>query len=126
MFKSVIKKFDKYLDMMEAENADRFNEDLWTEVKKRLKQLEWLYEHISRKHSKCLELHWREIRRVERLRKDHQLTGSIIVQSSDSRKVNRLMFEIEMLTESFYYLAGRMRTSLKYGHLPGLKSFECE
>jgi hypothetical protein len=128
MFKSVIKKFDKYLDKMEAENPSGFNEDLWTEANKRLKQLEWLYEHIFRKHSKCQELHWRENRRMERLRKDRQLTSrSIIVpQSSDSRKASRLMFEIEMLTESFYYLAGRMRTLLRKGPLPGLKSFECE
>jgi hypothetical protein len=125
MFKSVIKKFDKYLDLMETENLEGFNGDLWTEVNKRLTQLEWLYERISRKHAKCLELQWREVRRTDRLRQN-QISGSIRgLESADSRKVGRLMFEIQMFTESFYYLAGRMRTAIRKGPLPGLGTFEC-
>jgi hypothetical protein len=128
MFKSVTKKFGKYLDKMKAENPVGFNSDLWTEANKRLEQLQWLYDHISRKHSRLMELNWRENRRMERLRKDFKLTSGSITgpQSPDSRKISRLMFEIEMLTESFYYLAGRMRTLLRQGPLPGLKSFECK
>jgi diadenosine tetraphosphatase ApaH/serine/threonine PP2A family protein phosphatase len=128
MFKSVIKKFDEYLNKMEAENPVGFNSDLWTEANKRLEQLQWLYNHIFRKHSRLMDLNWRENRRIERLRKDLQLTsGSITLQrSAESRKIDRLMFEIEMFTESFYYLAARMRTLLGHGPLPGLRSFECE
>jgi hypothetical protein len=39
-----------------------------------------------------------------------------------------LSFEIEAWTESFYYLAGTMRTVLPHSSkpLPGLHSFECE
>lgn len=127
MFQTVKKKFGKYFDKMEAENPAEFSDDLWNEVDKRLKQLEWLYTHISKKHSKCMESVWREHRRTEQLRKEHRWTsGSIIVpKSRDSRKIDRLMFEIQMFTESFYYLAGRMRTALRSGSLPGLRAFEC-
>jgi hypothetical protein len=128
MFKSVIRKFGKYLDKMETGKPPGFNADLWTEVNKRLEQLEWLYIHISRRESKCLELILRENRRIERLRKDHQLSsGSLTIpMSRESRKIDRLMFEIQLSTESFYYLAGRMRGVLRRGSLPGLKGFECE
>lgn len=128
MFQPVIKKFGKYLDKMEAENPSGFSDDLWNEVNKRLKQLDWLYKHISKKHSKCMESVWREHRRTERLRNEQEWTsGSIIVpKTRDSRKIDKLMFEIEMFTESFYSLAGRMRTALRSGSLPGLQSFECE
>jgi hypothetical protein len=42
--------------------------------------------------------------------------------------MDRLIFEIEMKTESFYYFAARMRTILthKSKPLPGLEGFECE
>jgi hypothetical protein len=129
MFKSVIKKFDKYLDMLEVENPNGFNEDLWTEVRKRLQQLEWLFESISGKHTKCLELSWRENRRIDRLRKEHHVTsGSItLLKTRDSRKIDRLLFEMETLTEGFYYLAHRMRVILRHASkpLPGLHTFEC-
>jgi hypothetical protein len=125
MFKSVIRKFGKYYD--KVEELPGFSDDLWTEVNKRLKQLDWLHDHISKRHSKCLELVFWEHRRVERLRKElKQTSGSLFLQKTrDSRKIDRLMFEIELYTESFYYLAGRMRTALRKGSLPGLRSFEC-
>jgi hypothetical protein len=128
MFKSVIGKFGKYLDKMEAEKPAGFNDELWTEVNKRLQQLELLYNEIHRRHSKSMELIWKENRRVERLRKDLQIkSASLTLQKSrESRKIDRLMFQIEMSTESFYYFAGRMRTVLRSGSLPRLKSFECK
>jgi hypothetical protein len=128
MFKPVLRKFDKYLDKLEAENPSGFNEDLWTEANKRLRQLQWLFTTISRKHVKCTTLVWRENRRMDRLRKDLILRSSPITvsRSSESRTIDRLMFEIETLTESFYYHAGRLRTLLRKGPLPGLESFECK
>jgi hypothetical protein len=130
MFAAVIKKFDRYWDKMARESVPGFNEDLAIEVNKRLKQLAWLYKLIARRESKCLELTLREHRRRDRLRKELGITsGSITFQHTrDSRKIDRLMFEIELYTESFYYLAHRMSKILQHPSkpLPGLQSFECK
>jgi len=127
MFKSVIRKFGKYFDKIEAENLSGFNDDLWNEINKRLQQLEFLYNQIYRRHSKCLELTLKEHRRVERLRKDLQIrSGSLTLQKTrESRKIDRLMFQIEMDTECFYYLAWRMMRALKRESFPGLGSLNC-
>jgi hypothetical protein len=65
-------------------------------------------------------------RRTSAKRSSIQLRPYENSKVSDSRKIDRLMFEIQLFTESFYYLAARMRSVLRRGSLPGLKSFECE
>lgn len=130
MFESVIDKFQKYLDKMEAQNPPGLNLDLGIEVKKRLEQLDYLYNMIMDKHTRCMRLVWREQRRREPfLQRARETGGSIRIQKSDdSREIDKLVFEIEVHTESLYYLAGRMRTVLVHRSkpLPGLNSFDCE
>lgn len=77
-----------------------------------------------------MNLVWREQRRIEPfLNRARELGASVKIQKSDDKlEINRLMFEMEAHTESFYYLAGRMRTIIAHRSkpLPGLQSFECE
>ena len=130
MFESVIEKFEKYLDKKESETPVKFNLHLAMEVKKRLEQLDYLYKKIMDKHSRCMRLAWREQSRLEPLmQRVREVGGSITVQKSDDRlEIDKLMFEIELLTESFYYLAHRVRTLLthKSKPLPELSRFECK
>jgi hypothetical protein len=129
MFESVLEKFEKYLDKMEAENPATFNLELAMEVKKRLEQLDYLYKLVMEKHSRYMDLNWVEYRHIESLRDlIRESGGSITVTKSKERlEMDELIFEIETFTESFYYLAGRMRTLLRHASepLPGLRSFEC-
>lgn len=126
IFESILEKFDLYLDKMEADHSRGFNINLAIEVRKRIEQLSYYYEIIDEKHTRFMELNWREYRKMEALRKKFPY-GRIVVEKSDDRlEMDKLIFEIEMFTESFYYLAGRMRTILKHESkpLPGLNSFE--
>jgi len=60
MFELVIEKFDKYWDKMDSESPANFNQDLASEVRKRLEQLDYLYKFIMEKHERYMELHWKE------------------------------------------------------------------
>ena len=100
------------------------------EVKKRIEQLDFLYKKIMDMHLNCMSLVWKEQQYLESIRMLAERTGagSVTVEKSDERReIDKLMFEIELLTESFYYLAGRMRTILTHSSkpLPGLHRFEC-
>lgn len=128
MYDAVIEKFDRYIDKCEVENTATFNVDLATEARRRLQQLEFLYNKIQNKHDRYMELNWRERRRIESIRKRLGISsGSItIARSDESVEMENLIFEIETLTEAFYYLASRLRTLLRKGPFPRFHSFECE
>jgi hypothetical protein len=128
VYESVVEKFERYVDKCEVENAATFNVDLATEARRRVQQLEFLYNKVQKQHDWYMELNWRERRRVESMRKQSGITsGSITLERSDESVVmESLIFEIETLTEAFYYLASRFRTILRKGPFPGLHSFECE
>lgn len=127
MFESVLEKFELYLDKMEQNNPPSFNMYLAIEVRKRLEQLNYLYRIIDEKHVRFMRLNWREYRNMEALRKEFPYGRIVVKKSEDRLEMDTLLFEIETFTESFYYLAGRMRTILKHEStpLPGLESFEC-
>lgn len=131
MFESVIEKFDKYWNKIDSENPANFNQDLASEVRKRLQQLDYLYKFIMERVERYMELSWREVSGdldafKEKIR---EAGGSITKPKSDERiEMERLMFEMELFTESFYYLAHRAKVTLTNEKFPfpGLKSFECE
>jgi len=129
MFESVIEKFDKYVEKKEGETPVNFNLHLAMEVEKRLEQLDYLYKKIMKKHSRCMKLVWIEQRNLQPVMQLARETGaSVTYQRSDEKiEINKLMFEIELLTESFYYLAFRMRQLLKHNSkpLPELNSIKC-
>lgn len=130
MFELVIEKFDKYWDKMNSENPANFNQDLAAEVKKRLEQSDYLYKVIMEKHSRSMELLWEENRfDLDSLREKIREVGGSVTKPKSKEQIERekLIFEMELLTESFYYLAGRVRTAItKSKPFPSLESFECE
>ena len=127
MFESTLEKFDKYVDKMEADNPPSFNLDLATEVRKRIEQLDYYYKKIDKKHERYMGLAWHEHREIESLRKQFPYRRIVREKSEDRLEMEKLIFEIETFTESFYHMAGRMRTILRHNSkpLPGLHSFEC-
>jgi hypothetical protein len=128
VFESVLEKLDDYIDKMDAEKPSGFNLDLALEVRKRIAQLQHLFNGIDGKHLRYMELTLREHRRMESLRRELKITGPVNIEKSEAHlEMEELIFEIELWTESFYYVAGRMRTILTNGSkpLPGLDSFEC-
>ncbi len=129
MFELVIEKFDKYWDKMDAEKPENFNQDLASEVRKRLEQLDYLYKFIMEKHERYMELSWREFDGDLNAYKEkiRAAGGSIIKPKSEERiQMDKLALEIELFTESFYYLAHRIKIILinKFFPFPGLGSFK--
>lgn len=126
MFDSTLDLFDKYYQKMVLLNTPGLNADLAQETRKRIEQLNFLYQLINEKQLRYFDLHWRLVGDGSLGEKIKKAGGSItVVGSEEMKEMKDLMFEIELYTESFYYLAGRMYTILKKGFLPGLKSFEC-
>jgi hypothetical protein len=127
MFKTVIEKFDKYVEKMDTNKIPNFDMDLALEVRKRINQLDYLYKIVIEKHSRYMHLGWKEQREFELLRAGRGSFSITLPASKDRLEMDKLIFEMEMYMESFYYLAGRMRTAItKSKPLPGLESFECE
>lgn len=138
MFESTIELFDRYYKKLDSEKSSSFNRDIGCEVRERLKQIDYLvkavsdreqqheavmsrYFDVSKKHFdhvKASGLDWENTPAPEGM----QLTREEFQESE------RLEFEIQLFTECFYYLAGRLRTILrnKAEPLPKLSSFECE
>jgi hypothetical protein len=131
MYESTLELFDKYYAKMEAKQLPGFNSDLALETKKRIEQLDYLYKKIDKKQSRYMDLSWEKYGDPISLERRIREAGgelTITVPEEMRREMEELIFEIELFTESFYYLAGRMRTILRNQSepLPGLKSFECE
>lgn len=131
MFESVIEKFNKYWDKMNTEKPSKFNQDLASEVRKRLEQLDYLYKFIMEKHDEYIKLsrketNWDLDAYGDKIRE--QGGSRIIPESAEHIKKVKLGLEIEVFTESFYYLAHRTRVIFRNSifPFPGLKSFECE
>jgi len=131
MFESVIEKFDKYWNKMDSENSANFNQDLASEVRKRLEQLDYLYKVIMEKHERYMELSRKEYGGdLDAYKEKIRAAGGSIIKPKSEEKIqmDKLALEIEVFTESFYYLAHRTRVILRNSIFPfqGLKSFECE
>ena len=126
MFDSTLALFDKYHQKMVSQNTSGFEPDLAQETRKRIEQLNFLYRLIDEKQLRYFDLHWKLMGDGSVEQKIKSAGGTMtFVGSDEMAEMKALMFEIELYTESFYYLAGRMFTILKKGFLPGLQSFQC-
>lgn len=127
MFEASIEKFRRYRNGLNTGEPPHL--DIANEVEKRLRQLDYLYKIIMEKHEKIMRLISKEYFFEQNLRKKLQMPGGTITipKSEETYEKENLFFEVELLTESFYYIAGRMRTAIrKSKSLPGLETFECE
>jgi len=138
MFKSTIALFDRYRSHLDSHCGPEFIRDLGAEVKERLEQLDFIVSKVMRLEQTVTAVH----RRFETTLKFH-------LEDLESRGVpfeaepdvpfapmtpeemelqKNAVFEMSLLTESFYYIAGRIRTILRNAEapIPGLTCFECE
>lgn len=125
MFQSTLDLFDRYHQKMVNDQVPDLNEDLALEVRKRIEQLDFLYELIDQKQLRHNDIYLRMMN-DGMLEKTKESGGSLtFIGFPEFGEMRQLLFEIELYTESFYYLAGRMRTVLHKGLLPRLSGFEC-
>lgn len=109
MFKSTIETFCRYYRQMDASGVPTFNKDLGSEVRERLEQLQFI------------------INKVHDLRTSLANLPKLRLTSEQTLQLDNILLEMKVLTESFYYLAFRIRTIVRNGngYLPGLQNFEC-
>ena len=133
-FSNTISLYDKYYITNDRNNTEGFVKDLAQEGRDRILQLDYLIKKIvqieneadliSQRQKKAFKEH------VEFTKKnslDFETTPApkeINFTHEEFNKYNELTFELELLTEHFYYIAFRLRGIIK--HLPGLKSFESQ
>ena len=128
--------FDTYCQRMDNTSEKGFVKELGAEVRRRLKQLDFLLRRIGELEevtSKALERPQAALKsHVQRI-KHHGHDFECVpapedckVRKEESDAYNAAEFEMELLTGSFYYLASRVRTiiKLKSAPMPKLQSFE--
>jgi len=133
MFTDTISLFDTYYVKLDKSQVPGFNKNLGREVRERFQQLSFLVNGVRTRQAEDLELNnrWLALCRgrsidfstLDRTKLPPDLAEiAKIVERSEG-----LVFEMKLFTESFYYLAGRLRTLLRHKSrpLPGLETFEC-
>lgn len=129
--------FDQYCQTMESAGIGTFSGDLGAEVRERLQQLIFILKRV-----RCLEADAEQaVSRANEALREHfediqnrgvpyesvPIPPETAITRGEARRFEAAIFEMQLMTEAFYYFAGRIRTILqnKRGLLPGLQSFEC-
>jgi hypothetical protein len=138
MFEGTIQLFDEYYRAMDKSAAVGFNKDLGCEVRERLQQLDYIIkrvQHLEHTAEKSMSRSKSAfLKHVEDLKsrgvpfESAPAPQEMKVTQEEFEQHQAAFFEMKLLTETFYYLAGRVRTILKnkQAPLPNLTSFECE
>jgi hypothetical protein len=137
MFESTVALFDAYYRHLDAHAAEGFVRDLGSEVRERLEQLDYIVRRVralelaaNAARSRSLAAFRAHIEDVEARNVTYEsepLPPSASITREEFKIVQAAQFEMKLLTESFYYFAGRIRTILRnpMAPVPGLTSFEC-
>jgi len=137
MFRESIALFDEYYRRMYSRMVEGFNRALGCEARRRLVQLEFILERVKLLENLATQTFARHDQAfmkcvqgiIERgiEPKDAVLPEDVQITPEELALYDRAEFEMELLTESFYYLAGRLRTIIRHPSepLPGLRGFEC-
>jgi hypothetical protein len=138
MFQTTIVLFDRYCRYLDTQGIPQFNRDLSYEVKDRLKQLDYIVTKVKELENTATATHLRfdaerkahieDLRRRGIAYEAEPWFPFTQPTTEELEAEGRAMFEMELLTETFYYFAGRVRTILRnpQAPIPGLKGFECE
>jgi hypothetical protein len=138
MYTKTIEIFDEYCRKHNAHLTPLFNNDLCAEVRERLEQLSFIVSKVKfleqtateyqRDWDAAIKLHLADLNRRGISFEDDPNVPFKEMTTQDARRQKDAIFEMTLLTESFYYLAGRIRTLLRNKHapMPGLGNFESE
>lgn len=112
--KTTFYRFGEYYRKFDKERAD-FNRNLASEGRKRLKQIEFVLERVAileNESKKFMEMVFKSKKASPKIPRKEVLRHSVMED------------EKELLTESFYYIAFRLRKIIR--SLPALGNFECK
>jgi hypothetical protein len=136
MFESTVALVDEYYRLVDARGDAGFVRELGVEAHERLQQLDFILDRVrdlEQTSKNALERPQAHLKaHIQRL-KEQKIDFESVPAPENSKITreefeahNRAEFEMKLLTESFYYLAGRLRTIIKHksAPLPGLQSFE--
>lgn len=138
MLQSTITIFDEYYRQLDAGAVLGFNRDLGCEVRERLQQLHYIVDRVQdleevarqafSRHRTAFAAHIEELTTRGVPYESVPVPSSVNITREEFEMHEKATFEMKLLTEAFYYLAGRVRTILRnrQAPLPGLSSFECE
>jgi hypothetical protein len=135
-FKATIALFDEYYRLADAKNVPDFNRDLGCEVRERLLQLEYIVDRVRQlegiakqtvvRHEAAHQAHLDDIKARGIDYESVPLPDNVRLTKEEMDAHSKAAFELKLLSEAFYYFAGRVRTILKKTELPGLQGFECK
>lgn len=137
MFDEVITLYDEYYRLLDRQQEPAFIRDLASEVRERLQQMTWIVRRARELEAIADAAFARSksafVAHVERLKAeglDYEKVPApdeMKLTTADYRAHSDATFELKLLTESFYYVAGRARSLLRHKRtpVPGLESFEC-
>jgi hypothetical protein len=135
-FKTTIALFDEYYRLADAKNVPDFNRDLGCEVRERLLQLEYIVDRVRQLEGIAKQVmarqeaaHWAHLDDIKARGIDYEsvpLPDNVKLTKEEMDAHSKAAFELKLLSEAFYYFAGRVRTILKKTGLPGLQGFECK
>lgn len=135
-FKDTFSLYDKYNKINVSNNTEGFNRGVSIEAQHRIKQLDYLLDLIREMNSKVYDIQQRSSKDLinfrENIKKDEPEKVNDIppprelwMTLEEASLIDAIIFKIELHTEHFYYVAGRLRKIIRY--LPGLgKKFESE
>lgn len=137
MFKPAIATFDRYIKYLDAQGIPEFNSDLGAEVRERLqqldyiinrvKELEYIATNVSRRFDAEFKAHLEDLDQRGVSYEEEPDFPFTLMTTEEVEAHNKATFEMTLLTEAFYYFAGRVRSILRHPStpLPGLSGFEC-
>ena len=137
MFHSTLALFDRYYRHFDAANVASFNRDLACEVRARLQQLTFILKRVREleraaedaiaRGNAAVAAHFRDLDERNLDYETEPPPDGSGVTRAEASLCHRASFEMRLLTEAFYYFAGRIRTILRNvkAPLPGLTNFEC-
>ncbi|MDE2257328.1 MAG: hypothetical protein KGK05_06150, partial [Xanthomonadaceae bacterium] len=136
MFEKTISLFDAYCQNLHNRGV-AYNGDAAAEVRERLQQLTYLVTRVRALEQEVGKLMSRGTEELAKHFENLKATGAEYkaeeIPAVAKRTAEEMMFmshaafEAQLMTETFYYIAGRVRTVLrnKTHPIPGLNSFEC-
>ena len=138
MFESTVALFDDYYRHLDSKAVPGFNRDLGCEVRKRLQQLDYMVERVRelekiahqalKRSGDAGVAHYEGLKNRGIPYDSVPLPSNTKITKEEVDTHQKAEFEMELLTEAFYYFAGRVRVILrnKQAGLAGLTLFECD